>query len=74
MENNRKKQHTDLEVVPVGFANGISTQLSELIKNGEHRSLNDGEKWKIVDEAEKAYGDFLDALGVDFQEHVPQHR
>jgi hypothetical protein len=24
MENNRKKQHTDLEVVPVGFANGVA--------------------------------------------------
>ena len=29
MENNRKKKHTDLEVVPVGFANGISTQLAK---------------------------------------------
>jgi GTP cyclohydrolase I len=56
-ENNRKKQHTDLECVPVGFANGVAPGFP----------LNEEQKWEMVDKAEKAYGDFLTALGVDWR-------
>ena len=68
MENNRKKKHTDLEVVPVGFANGISTQLAKKRElYGEATELTEGEKQDIVQKAAKAYGEFLDALGCDWR-------
>lgn len=56
-ENNRKKQHTDLECVQVGFANGVAPNFP----------LTEEQKWDMVDKAEKAYGEFLDALGVDWR-------
>ena len=56
-----------LETAQAGFANGISLQLKGLIDKGEHRSLNDKEKKKIITNAEKAYGKFLTALGVDWE-------
>ena len=55
-----------LELATPGFANGISTQLHEVLKD-EHRSLTSKEKGKIIDKAEKAYGQFLDALGCDWR-------
>jgi len=69
MENKRRKiaNAETLETAQPGFANGISTQLKDLIENGEHRSLSDKEKHKIVDKATDAYGKFLDALGVDWK-------
>ena len=69
MENKRRKiaNAETLETAQPGFANGISIQLKELIENGEHRSLSDKEKHKIVDKATDAYGKFLDALGVDWR-------
>jgi len=68
MENNRKKKHTDLEVVPVGFANGISTQLAKKrALYGEATELTEDEKQDIVQKAAKAYGEFLDALGCDWR-------
>jgi len=69
MENKRRKiaNAETLETAQPGFANGISTQLNSLIEDGYHRSLNDDEKWGIVTNAEKAYGEFLDALGVDWR-------
>ena len=69
MENKRRKitNVESLETAQSGCANGISTQLSNLIKQDQHRSLNDEEKWTIVANAEKAYGEFLDALGVDWR-------
>jgi len=69
MENKRRKiaNAETLETAQPGFANGISTQLKTLIEEGQHRSLNDEEKWTIVNQAEKAYGEFLDALGVDWR-------
>jgi len=68
MENNRKKQHTDLEVVPVGFANGISTQLAKKRElYGEATELTEVEKQEIIQKAAKAYGEFLDALGCDWR-------
>jgi len=69
MENKRRKiaNVESLETAQPGCANGISTQLKSLIENDIHRSLNDEEKWTIVAKAEKAYGEFLDALGVDWR-------
>lgn len=67
--NNRRKTADieKLETAQAGFANGISLQLKDLIDKGQHRSLNDKEKLKIIANAEKAYGKFLDALGVDWK-------
>ncbi len=56
-----------LETAKAGFANGISTYLKDLIEKGDHRSLTDKEKLKIISKAEKAYGKFLTALGVDWE-------
>ena len=55
-----------LETAKPGYANGISTQLQALIEKGEHRSLNDKEKQKIIKSAAKHYGKFLTSLGVDW--------
>jgi GTP cyclohydrolase I len=72
MENKRRKDVDieKLETAGAGFANGISTQLKELIDKGQHRSLNDAEKWQIIHDATEAYGKFLDALGVNWR-HDP---
>jgi len=56
-ENKRKKQHTDLECVQEGFANGVAPGFP----------FTEDQKWKMVDEAEEAYGKFLDALGCDWR-------
>ena len=68
---NKRRQKIDiekLEIADAGFANGISTQLDEVIKQGEHRSLNEKEKEKIIKKAAKAYGNFLTALGVNWEQ------
>lgn len=57
-----------LETAKAGYANGISTQLKELIDKGEHRSLDDDEKDEIIKNASLAYGQFLDALGCNWRE------
>jgi GTP cyclohydrolase I len=69
MENKRRKvvDIENLETAEAGCANGMSLQLFQLIQSGDHRSLNDDEKWEIVTKAEVAYGQFLDALGVDWR-------
>ena len=69
MENKRRKtaQVEKLETAQPGFANGISTQLQTVLNSGQHRSLNYQEKEIIIENAEKAYGDFLTALGVDWR-------
>lgn len=69
MENKRRKiaNAETLETAQPGFANGISTHLKSLLEDGYHRSLSDDEKWGIVANAEKAYGQFLTALGVDWE-------
>lgn len=69
MENKRRKiiNTEKLETAAPGFANGISTQLQTLLNSGEHRSLNYQEKQIIIESAEKAYGEFLTALGVDWR-------
>ena len=53
----KKELHKDLEVVKVGFANGVA----------EGFPLTDKEKNKMIDKAEKAYGKFLDALKCDWR-------
>ena len=69
MENTRRKTTNveTLETAQSGFANGISTQLAGVLSRGDHRSLNAQEKQIIIENAEKAYGDFLTALGVDWK-------
>lgn len=68
-ENKRRKiiPIEQLETAKPGFANGISTQLQALIEKGEHRSLNQEEKEKIIDEASKHYAEFLTSLGIDWK-------
>ena len=51
MENKRRKVNEELEVVQTGFANGVASGFP----------LSDEEKSKMIDEAEEAYGKFLDA-------------
>jgi GTP cyclohydrolase I len=69
IQNKRRKfiSVEKLETAQPGFANGISFQLDKIIKSGEHRSLTEDEKYEIINKAEKAYGEFLDALGVDWK-------
>jgi GTP cyclohydrolase IA len=57
MENKRRKQHTDIECVPKGHANGVASGFP----------LSDQEKSDMIDDAEKAYGEFLDALRCDWR-------
>ena len=57
MENKRRKQHTDIECVPQGYANGIAPGFP----------FTDKEKESMVNEAEEAFGKFLDALKVDWR-------
>lgn len=57
MENKRRKVHEELEVVQVGFANGVA----------EGFPFTDREKEKMINQAEKAYGKFLDALKCDWR-------
>jgi GTP cyclohydrolase I len=67
---NKRRQTVDvegLETAKAGYANGISVHLHNLIQKGEHRSLNEQEKDEIIDKAELAFGNFLTALGVDWQ-------
>lgn len=54
------------EKIRAGNANGISTQLAVVIEEGRN-SLNEHEKEVIISNAAKAYGQFLDALGVDWK-------
>jgi GTP cyclohydrolase I len=70
MNENKRRQTIEiekLEITKPGNANGISLQLNNIIKNGEHRSLNKDEKKDIIEKASKAYGQFLTALGVDWE-------
>ena len=47
----------DLELVKVGYANGVAPGFP----------LTDKEKWDMVDDAAEAYGKFLTALGCDWE-------
>ncbi len=57
MENKRRKIHEELEVVKEGFANGVAPGFP----------LNDDSKLEMIDQAEEAYGKFLDALKCDWR-------
>jgi GTP cyclohydrolase I len=61
-------QIENLEITNSGNANGISIQLQKIIaKEGKERSLTAQEKSTIITNATEAYGKFLDALGVNWQ-------
>jgi len=53
----KNKKQYDIEVVQEGFANGVAPGFP----------LNDKQKEKMINKAEKAYGKFLDALGCDWR-------
>ena len=53
----KKNKNMDLEVVKVGFANGVAKGFP----------LSDKQKNKMIKKAEKAYGKFLDALKCDWK-------
>ena len=57
MENERRKQHTDLETVKIGYANGVAPNFP----------LSDPDKKKMIKKAANAYGKFLTALGCDWE-------
>jgi len=57
MENKRRKLHEDLEVVQTGFANGVAPGFP----------FTEKEKLSMIDEAEEAFGKFLDALKCDWR-------
>ena len=57
MSKNRKQQHTNLESVPVGYANGVAPGFP----------LTDKEKNKMIERATKAYGKFLTELKCDWE-------
>lgn len=63
-----KKFIEGTELVQAGFANGISTQLAEkqAIEGPEAR-LTQEEKEVIIENAAKAFGEFLTALGTDWE-------
>jgi hypothetical protein len=57
MENKRRKVHEELEVVREGFANGVAPGFP----------LSNDEKADMIDKAEIAFGQFLDALKCDWR-------
>ena len=57
-----------IETVKQGFANGISIQLAEKqASEGSEAKLSTEEKQGIIERASKAFGEFLTALGVDWE-------
>ena len=64
-----KKFIEGTELVRAGFANGISSQLAKKQETeGPEARLDSEEKQVIIENAAKAYGDFLTALGCDYVE------
>lgn len=62
------KEKNTLELVSPGFANGISTYLAnKQALNGPTATLSDKERDAIIERAAEAYGQFLTALGCDWQ-------
>jgi len=57
MTKNKKTFTLDLEVVKQGYANGVAPGFP----------FTEQEKWKMVDKAAEAYGQFLTALGCDWE-------
>jgi GTP cyclohydrolase I len=63
-----KKFIEGTEIVQAGFANGISIQLAEKqAVEGPEAALTVEEKKQIINNASKAFGDFLTALGCDWE-------
>lgn len=57
-----------MELVPAGFANGISTQLAaKQQQEGQEAQLTEAEKEAIISQAAHHFGGFLTALGCDWQ-------
>lgn len=69
IENKRRNkiEVEELETAQYGFANGVSTQLQQILESGEHRSLSQEEKQQIIEEAAGHYGKFLTALGCNWE-------
>lgn len=64
-----KKFIEGTELVRAGFANGISSQLAEKQEvDGPEARLTEAEKKVIIFNAAEAYGNFLTALGCDYQD------
>jgi len=57
IENKRRKKHDGIECVPVGYANGVAAGFP----------FTDKEKESMINEAEEAFGKFLDALKCDWR-------
>ena len=63
-----KKFIDNTELVPAGFANGISTHLARAQKiDGSQAGLTAFEREEIIANAAKAFGEFLTALGCDWE-------
>ena len=63
-----KKFIENTELVPAGYANGISTWLDVLQKvEGPQARLSEETLEEIINNAAKAYGDFLTALGCNWE-------
>jgi GTP cyclohydrolase I len=63
-----KKRIKNTELVPAGFANGISMQLAAVQEvEGVEGRLSDLQKDIIIHNAAEAYGKFLEALGCDWR-------
>lgn len=66
--NDQKKFISGTELVQAGFANGISTQLAKKqLTEGPEARLTEEEKHQIVENAAEAFGQFLTALGCDWE-------
>jgi GTP cyclohydrolase I len=66
-ENMTTKQ-VNIETVETGYANGISVHLAQKqMIEGPDATLDDLDKQQIIEQAAKKFGEFLDALGVDWK-------
>lgn len=64
----KKKFIEGTELVQAGFANGISTQLARKQEvEGPEARLTEEEKKEIIENAAQAFGNFLTALGCDWE-------
>ena len=64
----KKKFIEGTELVQAGFANGISTQLAKKQElYGPEARLTEEEKKEIIENAAQAFGNFLTALGCDWE-------
>ena len=64
----KKQLGNSLETVQPGFANGISSHLAKKQNaDGEHAKLTQEEKQEIINNAAFHFGEFLSALGVDWE-------